>query len=179
MIPGTEGSEEGPSPCAPQVRAASGPPHRESLGSSLQSQWAALPGRALASGAARRAGPVSSLLDAIEKTYCLCHTSQSHSKSKLLRPRSVGNNARPPQLEIRSSNNGGFSGPAGQARGWGSWWRCHHLVTSPAQPWVRQNQSYREAVTLAVVFLHPVDPVFLWSRNSVVIPTMFQIKGTC
>lgn len=37
VIPGTERPEEGPACRAPQVRAASGPPHQERLGGSLQS----------------------------------------------------------------------------------------------------------------------------------------------
>lgn len=48
VIPGTEGPEEGPGSGAPQVRAASGPPHQERLGGSLQSRRAAVPGRPLA-----------------------------------------------------------------------------------------------------------------------------------
>lgn len=48
VIPGTEGPEEGPGSGAPQVRAASGPPHQERLGGSLQSRRPAGPGRPLA-----------------------------------------------------------------------------------------------------------------------------------
>lgn len=53
VIPGTEGPEEGPGSDAPQVRAASGPPHQERLGGSLQSRRAAVPGRPLAARSGR------------------------------------------------------------------------------------------------------------------------------
>lgn len=100
-VPGTEGPEEGPANGSPQVRAASGPPHQERLGGSLQSRLAAAPGRALAPRGRRllASGFCRKL------TFCAIRISYTHSQS-FLRPRPVGNNALPPQLEIRSSNNG-------------------------------------------------------------------------
>lgn len=57
FIPGTEGPEEGPAPDPPQVRAASGAPHQDRLGGSLQSRPAAAPGRPLAPPPRPAAGP--------------------------------------------------------------------------------------------------------------------------
>lgn len=89
FIPGTEGPEEGPAPDPPQVRAASGAPHQERLGGSLQSRPAAAPGRPLAPPPRRPAGR-RPLLDSVENTPCPCHTNQLHSESELSSPRAVG-----------------------------------------------------------------------------------------
>lgn len=102
FIPGTEGPEEGPAPDPPQVRAASGAPHQERLGGSLQSRPAAAPGRPLAPPPRRPPAPSG---------FCRKHALSVPYKSVTLRVRAFlaprrRQHAHPPQLEVRSSNNG-------------------------------------------------------------------------